>query len=71
MGANMTRKDYILLAQALAKPIPPEFPGDHRASFAQESTWVACCTNIADAIKQDNPRGFDRELFLQNCGVNQ
>lgn len=60
----MTRKDYVLLATALAsvKPGPePLMRSIERAQHAKD------CEAIADALAE-NPR-FDRERFLKACGV--
>lgn len=59
----MTRKDYVLLAAALLQACPV---------ISVPNIWdqyVRDCTAIADALSADNQRGFDRELFLRNCGV--
>lgn len=60
----MTRKDYVLLADAL------------RRGTANKSTGVLsyrdgvedAALSIADALARDNPR-FDRERFLRDAGV--
>lgn len=60
----MTRKDYLLIAEAL-KSVSPQGPwvdeGDHQHK--------ADCCAIADALAADNPNNFNREQFLSNCGV--
>jgi hypothetical protein len=62
----MTRKDYVLIAAALARPIDAfDTPLEtHAASCA----WAQACDNVADALAKDNSR-FDRERFLTACGV--
>ena len=63
----MTRKDYILIARALA---------DVRASYAPNwdaNLFRACddhAKRIADALASDN-RLFDRARFLTAAGVPQ
>jgi hypothetical protein len=56
----MTRKDYVLIAEALARADRPYAEG--RAQHRTD------CEAIADALAQDNPR-FDRERFLKAAGV--
>ena len=57
----MTRKDYILIAAAIAAAKIDAMTG---AEYARK-----CIThNIALALASDNPR-FDRERFLKACGV--
>lgn len=56
----MTRKDYILIARALA---------DSRPTVGYERnllTWNCTARLLADALAADNPR-FDREHFLRAC----
>lgn len=55
----MTRKDYILIADAINKA-----PVD--ASQDRQRNTVA--RSIADALATDNPR-FDRARFLKACGL--
>ena len=52
----MTRKDYVLLANAIAKGIDD-------ANGANGLTAYAIIERIADALASDNPR-FDRERFI-------
>jgi len=56
----MTRKDYVLLAAAIAS-MPSHAP------TLRAATRSAALV-IADALAKDNPR-FDRERFLTACGV--
>ena len=51
----MTRKDYQLIADVFARSA-----GDDIAKFL--------AVNLADKLKQDNPR-FDADKFLTACGV--
>jgi hypothetical protein len=57
----MTRKDYILIAEALKRAWNTEaesaFPGVQAAA-----------RNLAESLARDNPR-FDRERFLKAAGV--
>ena len=51
----MTKKDYVLLANVIARLTHPLTVGETAVS-------------IADSLAKDNPR-FNREKFLQACGV--
>lgn len=51
----MTRKDYILIAAALAR-------------LADSADKASCAQALTYALANDNPR-FDRERFLKACGV--
>lgn len=55
----MTRKDYVVIAEAIRKA--SQAPG-----YAERNAFVAHA--IADALAADNPR-FDRARFLSACGV--
>lgn len=52
----MTRKDYVLLAKAIANGIDD-------ANGINGLTGYAIIERIADALASDNPR-FDRERFI-------
>lgn len=58
----MTRKDYILIAEALKEAHAYAIDAARRLGVA------SAAYHVADALAYDNPR-FDRELFLRNCGV--
>lgn len=66
----MTRKDYILLAQALhiAKPVEPI----NRAGYepmtqqARVNQWNNDVHNIASKLKAENPR-FQYDRFVDAC----
>jgi len=59
----MTRKDYVLIARALNDSRP--ITSSNQFAHAQHHND---CTFIARALANDNPR-FDRERFLEACGV--
>ena len=61
----MTRKDYVLIAAALAAA-----GQTYSARLIAEARdqWVEDCHALADALARDNAR-FDRERFLTACGV--
>jgi len=58
----MTRKDYILIAAALANERTPFMVEHHK--YALDNIALT----LADALATTNPR-FDRERFLKACGV--
>lgn len=58
----MTRKDYVLLADALNAAFQATWSLDQR-----DSHRIICAT-VAVALAKDNPR-FDRARFLTACGV--
>lgn len=61
----MTRKDYILLVDALREAHP------HMVHQSEErEQWQVDCESIADALARDNPR-FDRARFLTACGIKE
>ena len=65
----MTRKDYILIAEALKAAMLPRLKHhtDDRSlvfNCGVESAAIRVC----DTLARDNPR-FDRERFLKACGV--
>lgn len=56
----MTRKDYIMLAAAIASAGVFYREGHEAKRIVAES--------IVDALVRDNPR-LDRDRFLRDCGV--
>ena len=61
----MTRKDYILIAEAIKQT------ADMSRSFADAEALRGArltANHIATALGRDNPR-FDRERFLKACDV--
>lgn len=61
----MTKKDYILLAQALKDNHPTINDG-----MIHLSVWNSIVLDIAKALQSDNPR-FDSARFLTACGYTQ
>lgn len=59
----MTRKDYVLLAEALASVLP-----DNVGNGYESEQHARDCAAVADALARENAR-FDRERFLKACGV--
>ena len=64
-GNKMTRKDYVIIAKALKT----QFELSHENN---EDDGLCAVINVANdlatALEADNPR-FDRERFLEACGV--
>jgi len=63
----MTKKDYVLLAQALrnAKPATLHTVTTHADRLAH-TAWLAAACGVADALTADNAR-FDSDRFLRAC----
>ena len=61
----MTRKDYILIAEALAQVRPGQCPSVARNA---ESQHIIDCFALANALGRNNPR-FDRRRFFKACGI--
>ncbi len=60
----MTRKDYVLIARALANAEPPVKEKDARRA------WYGCCVQIAHVLDRDNHR-FNRDMFMSACNVKE
>lgn len=56
----MTKKDYVLIASALARVKPEKV--DERG----QDQWTLCVKSIATALAHDNDR-FDGGLFVAAC----
>jgi len=59
----MTRKDYVLIAEAMLGSKPRNYE-DRCCLIA----WICDCRSLADALGSDNVR-FDRDVFLKACGA--
>lgn len=57
----MTRKDYVVLAEALADSQMGNARSLEKAQH-WHAQWLTCVETIADALAADNPR-FDRQRF--------
>lgn len=57
----MTRRDYVMLSTAI-RGMPSFAPSLRTARDSAART-------IGDALLADNPRHFDRDRFLIDCGV--
>ena len=68
----MTRKDYVLIANALKAAKFSDNPAElstHIGTRRSIEQWNECVEEIADALEIENPR-FDRNIFLAACGMN-
>lgn len=63
----MTRHDYILIAEAL-KQARVNNPLNNGNKAIYNNGCDNCAHRVADTLAAQS-RGFDRELFLRNCGV--
>jgi hypothetical protein len=66
----MTRKDYINIAAAILATqtrIRSHLMGEEERNQQLRGVRRAAA-HLADFLKDDNPRGFNPALFLQNCG---
>lgn len=59
----MTRKDYVLLAEALKEAHA------YAIDAARRLGVMSAAHHVCDALANDNPRNFDRDRFLKACGV--
>jgi hypothetical protein len=60
----MTKKDYALIAQAIAG-IQDKYTGD---DWTINGAMYPFARQIADALEADNPQ-FDFQKFMKACGV--
>jgi hypothetical protein len=63
--AKMTKKDYELIADALAN-IGENYQGE---DWTMSGALGLISEKLADALATTNPR-FNRDTFLKACGVN-
>lgn len=64
----MTRKDYVLIAAAIADSRETAKRCNGGFSKKDASMLQLTAAKIADALASDNPQ-FDRARFLTACGV--
>ena len=60
----MTRKDYVVLAQAFERTRPRDNEGYNYLERKQQ--WELTRTLVSQELRQDNPR-FDRDRFYAAC----
>ena len=63
----MTRKDYVLIAEAIAGAI--NYETDFNNNPANAEVLKKLSISLGSVLWRDNPR-FDRARFLVACGVN-
>ena len=61
----MTRKDYVLIAEAMRNASPP-----HVLGTDAYTCWFACVCNLAHKLCADNAR-FDVPTFLNACDTRK
>lgn len=67
----MTKKDFQLIADALARQEPVHNQLNPFTNWLNKHLqWEKDCEALADALATTNPR-FDRERFLTACGVER
>ncbi len=69
----MTRKDYVLIANALniaRVQICEGWPNNETAVEASRQMHRHCTSEIAEHLERNNPR-FDRDRFLKAAGVER
>jgi len=65
----MTKKDYILIAEAIRDVYDYQKESDGKGSKAlKQGAIEVTVVNIADALRHDNPR-FDSRKFVKACGI--
>lgn len=65
----MTRKDYVLLANALRNARPTMYTHAARMDHETNVRWLATVCSVSDALTKDNAR-FDSDRFLTACGAH-
>jgi hypothetical protein len=63
----MTRKDYVLIAEAIAGAI--NYETDFNNNPANAEVLKKLSISLGSVLWQDNPTRFDRARFLEACGV--
>jgi len=63
----MTRKDYVLIAEAICNT---RTKADFQGKAGDEATIQEVARSMAQLLEYDNPR-FDRNRFLVACGVKE
>ena len=64
----MTRKDYVMIAEAIRGTLLPDFETGIAPPEREASATLRVALRLADALAADNPR-FDRHQFLQACSL--
>jgi hypothetical protein len=69
--AQMTKKNFEALAEALRERCPNYVVGDDDASLStrhQRVGWFQAVSAVTSVCEANNPR-FDRERFYRACGI--
>jgi len=64
----MTRKDYILIADAIRDALAADIEFDIAMPEREASGIHRAALRLSDRLEQDNPL-FDREMFLKACSL--
>ena len=64
----MTRKDYVMIADAIRETLLPECETGIAPPDWQVFATRRVALRLADQLRQDNPR-FDRTRFMAACGL--
>ena len=64
----MTRKDYVLIADAIRDALATDVEFDIALPEREASGIHRAALRLSDRLEQDNPR-FDREMFLRACSL--
>lgn len=67
---SMTKKDYELIADEFKQQLDNIAITDNEYDKGRYDTWYILVMNFSNTLADDNPQ-FDRERFLQACGVMQ
>ena len=64
----MTRKDYVLIADAIREALATDVEFNIALPEREASGIHRAALRLSDRLEQDNPR-FDREMFLRACSL--
>ena len=64
----MTRKDYVMIADAIRETLLPEPETGIAPPERETSATLRVALRLADVLGADNPR-FNRHQFLQACSL--
>jgi hypothetical protein len=64
----MTRKDYVLIADAIRDALATDIEFGIAIPEREASGIHRAALRLSDRLEQDNPR-FDREVFLKACSL--
>jgi hypothetical protein len=65
----VTRRDYVLIADAMRQARPPRPIALGDGIDPGWATWLSACCCLSFKLMVSNPR-FDSQRFLDACGIN-